>query len=151
MTKFWGKFIAIVVAVIAIDQVIKQIFLNGFRWDGEFFSLILTYNTGVAFSMFSFLGEHLKVVQVIIIAALFAYLLYEKELLKRHYAAFALLLGGGVSNLIDRFFHPGVVDYVFWHKWFEFAVFNFADVMINLAVAIIFIQILTDYIKEKKC
>ncbi|MBR6612645.1 MAG: signal peptidase II, partial [Campylobacter sp.] len=35
-----------------------------------------------------------------------------------------------------------VVDYIFWHKWFEFAVFNFADIMINLGVAIILLQTL---------
>lgn len=150
MTKLWSKFIVVFLAVLLIDQAIKQIFLNGFRWDGEFFSLILTYNTGVAFSMFSFLGEHLKAIQIIILSGLLAYLLYEKTLLQRHFIAFGLLFGGGVSNIIDRFFHKGVVDYVFWHKWFEFAVFNFADVMINLAVAIIFVQILLDYIKEKR-
>lgn len=150
MVKFWSKFIAVFLAVVVVDQLIKQIFLDGFRWKGEFFSLILTYNTGVAFSMFSFLGEHLKAVQIALLGLLFVYLLYDKKLLKGHWVAFALLLGGGVSNVIDRFFHPGVVDYVFWHKWFEFAVFNFADVMINLAVAIIFLQILFDYIKEKR-
>ncbi|DAB32382.1 MAG TPA: signal peptidase II, partial [Sulfurospirillum sp. UBA11407] len=37
----------------------------------------------------------------------------------------------------DRFIHGGVVDYFYWHRWFEFAVFNFADVMINIAVALI--------------
>lgn len=141
MSRLWVKFIAIFLAVVIIDQAIKQVFLSGFRWDGEFFSLILTFNKGVAFSMFAFLGEHLKALQAILLVALFGYLLYEKKLLKAHTSPFALLFGGGVSNLIDRFIHGGVVDYVFWHKYFEFAVFNFADVMINLAVFIMLIQI----------
>lgn len=141
MSRLWVKFIAIFLAVIIIDQAIKQVFLSGFRWDGEFFSLILTFNKGVAFSMFAFLGEHLKALQTILLIALFGYLLYEKKLLKVHTLPFALLFGGGISNLIDRFIHGGVVDYVFWHKYFEFAVFNFADVMINLAVFIMLIQI----------
>ncbi len=150
MVKFWFKFIAVFAFVIVTDQAIKQLFLNGFGWEGEYLSLVLTYNTGVAFSMFSFLGQYLKGVGVLILGGLFIYLLYEKTLLKAHWLAFALLLGGGMSNLIDRFLHPGVVDYVFWHKWFEFAVFNFADVMINLAVAIIFIQVLCSYLKRRK-
>jgi signal peptidase II len=33
--------------------------------------------------------------------------------------------------------HGGVVDYVFWHCGFDFAVFNFADVMIDVAVVLI--------------
>ncbi|NLY03780.1 MAG: lipoprotein signal peptidase [Campylobacter sp.] len=150
MVKFWFKFLAVFAFVIVTDQAIKQLFLNGFGWEGEYLSLVLTYNTGVAFSMFSFLGQYLKGVGVLILGGLFIYLLYEKTLLKAHWLAFALLLGGGMSNLIDRFLHPGVVDYVFWHKWFEFAVFNFADVMINLAVAIIFIQVLCSYLKRRK-
>ncbi|MCZ6168662.1 signal peptidase II [Campylobacter ureolyticus] len=141
MSRLWVKFIAIFLAIVIIDQAIKQVFLSGFRWDGEFFSLILTFNKGVAFSMFAFLGEHLKALQAILLIALFGYLLYEKKLLKAYTLPFALLFGGGVSNLIDRFIHGGVVDYVFWHKYFEFAVFNFADVMINLAVFIMLIQI----------
>lgn len=141
MSRLWVKFIAIFLAIVIIDQAIKQVFLSGFRWDGEFFSLILTFNKGVAFSMFAFLGEHLKALQTILLIALFGYLLYEKKLLKVHTLPFALLFGGGISNLIDRFIHGGVVDYVFWHKYFEFAVFNFADVMINLAVFIMLIQI----------
>ena len=28
----------------------------------------------------------------------------------------------------------------FWHKWFEFAVFNVADATINLSVALILIK-----------
>ena len=141
MSRLWVKFIAIFLAVVIIDQAIKQVFLSGFRWDGEFFSLILTFNKGVAFSMFAFLGEHLKALQTILLVALFGYLLYEKKLLKANTLPFALLFGGGVSNLIDRFIREGVVDYVFWHKYFEFAVFNFADVMINLAIFIMLIQI----------
>jgi signal peptidase II len=43
-------------------------------------------------------------------------------------------VGAGFSNVYDRFIHGGVVDMVYWHCGFDFAVFNFADVMIDLAV-----------------
>ena len=71
MSRLWVKFIAIFLAIVIIDQAIKQVFLSGFRWDGEFFSLILTFNKGVAFSMFAFLGEHLKALQAILLIASF--------------------------------------------------------------------------------
>ena len=103
----WFKFGAIFIAVFLIDQAIKQVFLNGFRWNGEFFSLILAYNDGVAFSMLAFLGKHLKALQILILGGLFLYLLYEKELLKRHLTPFALLLGGGCSNLLDGAYTGG--------------------------------------------
>ena len=98
--------------------------------------------------MLSFLGANLKYLQLGLIALLLGYLLGQKELLRSHTAAFGLILGGGCSNILDRFIHPGVVDYIFWHKWFEFAVFNFADIMINLGVAIILIQALI--LRKKK-
>ena len=136
MTRKFIKFILIFALVLGIDQFIKFIFLSGFRWDGEFFSLILTFNKGVAFSMFAFLGENLKFIQLGLILALAGYVFYDKKLFNAHWLPFGILLGGGVSNLLDRFIHGGVVDYVAWHKWFEFAVFNFADVMIDLAIVI---------------
>ena len=56
------------------------------------------------------------------------------------FAFLGAIFGAGVSNLTDRFIHGGVVDYVFWHKWFEFAVFNFADVAIDVAIATLFLK-----------
>lgn len=136
MAKTCVKFVLLFAAIFAIDQAIKLAFLNGFSWQGEFFSLQLTFNRGVAFSMFAFLGENLKFIQIALIAALASYVFYHKKFFREHWAPFALMLAGGCSNLLDRFIRGGVVDYVAWHKWFEFAVFNFADVMIDLAVVI---------------
>ncbi|QQF52442.1 signal peptidase II [Campylobacter fetus] len=140
MSKVIFKFLSYFAAIFAVDQIIKWIFLNGFRYKGEFIDLVLVFNKGVAFSMFEFLGANLKYIQLALIAVLLGYLFGQKELLKSHTAAFGLLLGGGCSNILDRFVHGGVVDYIFWHKWFNFAVFNFADMMIDLAILIILIQ-----------
>ena len=150
MSRKFIKFILVFTLVLAIDQFIKFIFLGGFRWYGEYFSLILTFNKGVAFSMFAFLGENLKFIQLGLIGALAIYVFSQKELFSAHWLPFGILLGGGVSNVLDRFIHGGVVDYVAWHKWFEFAVFNFADVMIDLAIVIFLWQSYKIYRKEKQ-
>ncbi|MBF7041953.1 lipoprotein signal peptidase [Campylobacter volucris] len=143
--KFWIIF----AIVFALDQVSKYLFLQGLEYKGEFFDLVLTYNTGVAFSMFAFLGVYLKYIQFVFIVVLFGYLFYQKEFLKTHLVAFAIMLSAGCSNLLDRFVHIGVVDFVFWHKWFEFAVFNLADVMINISVVLILIKEFLN--KGEKC
>ncbi|ARR01255.1 signal peptidase II [Campylobacter porcelli] len=140
MSRVILRFLGSFAIVFAIDQLIKWVFLHGFRYYGSFIDLVLIYNKGVAFSMFAFLGANLKYIQLGLITLLLGYLLGQKELLRSHTTAFGLILGSGCSNILDRFIHSGVVDYIFWHKWFEFAVFNFADVMINLGVAIILIQ-----------
>jgi len=120
------------VGVFIVDQNIKQLFLDGFRYYTECIDLILVFNKGVAFSMLAFLKEWLKWIQLALLIAAVGYTLY---LNNRIYSVpVGILVGAGFSNVFDRFIHGGVVDMVYWHCGFEFAVFNFADVMIDLAV-----------------
>jgi len=120
------------VGVFIVDQNIKMIFVDGFRYYTDCIDLILVYNKGVAFSMFAFLDEYLKYIQLMLVTILLVYIFS----LKKVCYAFpsGLLLGGAFSNIYDRFIHGGVVDMVYWHCGFNFAVFNFADVMIDVAV-----------------
>jgi len=120
------------VGVFIIDQNIKMLFIDGFRYYTECIDLILVYNKGVAFSMLSFLDEWLKYIQVVMVIGVLGYIFYMKKLCYAFPAG--LLLGGAFSNIYDRFIHGGVVDMVYWHCGFNFAVFNFADVMIDVAV-----------------
>ena len=118
--------------IFIIDQNIKSLFVDGFRYYTECIDLILVYNKGVAFSMFAFLAEYLKYIQLVLVFGVMGYVFYLKKLC---YALPAgILLGGAFSNIYDRFIHGGVVDMVYWHCGFNFAVFNFADVMIDVAV-----------------
>ena len=54
------------------------------------------------------------------------------------------------GNILDRFTYGAVVDYFAWHYMFEFAIFNFADVMIDLAVVIIIYMQIVESRREKK-
>ena len=118
--------------VFIVDQNIKALFIDGFRYYTDYIDLILVYNKGVAFSMFAFLAEYLKYIQLVVVGGVIAYTYYINQLC---YAfPVGLLLGGAFSNIYDRFIHEGVVDMVYWHYGFDFAVFNFADVMIDVAV-----------------
>jgi signal peptidase II len=118
--------------IFIIDQSIKSHFVDGFRYYTECIDLILVYNKGVAFSMFAFLDEWLKYIQLVLVFGVLGYIIYLKEVCYAIPAGF--LLGGAFSNIYDRFIHGGVVDMVYWHCGFDFAVFNFADVMIDVAV-----------------
>ena len=127
------------VVLFLIDQYIKFLFVDGYEQKGECISLILVYNYGVAFSMFSFLEGNLKYIQIAIMLGGILYLAFNKEVFQLYYAPSALIIAGGVSNIYDRFIHGGVVDYVYWHCGFDFAVFNFADVIIDIGVVLILI------------
>lgn len=120
------------VGIFIIDQNIKALFVEGFRYYTDCIDLILVYNKGVAFSMFAFLEEALKWIQIGLLAGVVGYTLWLKK--NCYIFPVAIMIGAGASNVYDRFIHGGVVDYVYWHCGFDFAVFNFADVMIDVAV-----------------
>ncbi|MCT7560276.1 signal peptidase II [Aliarcobacter butzleri] len=141
----------IFVVVFIIDQIVKFGFAN-LAWDvdGPYMSLKLAYNYGVAFSMFSFLDQNLKYIQLVIVILATLYLLKNRDVFKEYYLPIALLYAGGLSNILDRFTYGAVVDYFYWHYGFEFAIFNFADVIIDLAVVIIIYKQLRQSKKDKE-
>lgn len=146
MKKYLGLFVLLFI----IDQYIKYGFaaLN-WGWDGPVISLTLAYNHGVAFSMFEFLAEGLKYIQLSILAAGSIYLFKNKDIFYKYTLAITLLYVGGLSNILDRFTYGAVVDYVYWHYKFDFAIFNMSDVLIDLAIVIIF-YLQYKYSKEEK-
>jgi signal peptidase II len=137
MLKSFAILLAVMSAVFMADQVLKSIFLDGFRYYSDYIDLILVFNKGVAFSMFAFLADSLKWLQLALLAGVIGYTLWLKE--NQYLIPVGIMVGAGLSNVADRFMHGGVVDYVYWHYGFDFAVFNFADVMIDIAVLWLFI------------
>lgn len=136
----------IIIFVIILDRLSKNIFLAGYEWHFTPISFYLVFNDGVAFSMLSFLQGYLKYIQIILLVIAGIFLIKEKKFLNDNYSALSFILAGGISNIYDRFFYPGVIDFIAWHYWFNFAVFNIADICINLGV---FIIILKEIIKKR--
>lgn len=147
MLKKLSISIILFLVLFCIDQYVKYLFVDGFELQGKCISLVLAYNYGVAFSMFSFLEGNLKYIQIGIMIIGVIYLFLNKDIFKKYFVPASLLLAGGVSNIYDRFIHGGVVDYVYWHCGFNFAIFNLADVLIDIAVLLILI---IGYIETKR-
>lgn len=132
---------AIAIVVFIIDQAIKywatatNVFI-----ESSPISLVLAYNTGVAFSMFASFEGSLKYFQILLIAGIMVYLYKNAALFRAHHIPIALFFGAAISNICDRFTYGAVVDYIFWHYGFEFAIFNFADAIINCAVALLLFE-----------
>lgn len=141
----------IFLSIFIIDQIVKYGFAN-FDWnvDGPYMSLQLAYNYGVAFSMFSFLAEYLKYIQLSLVIGGIIYLYKNKDVFMDYYIPVGLLFAGGLSNILDRFTYGGVVDYFYWHYGFKFAIFNLADVIIDLAVVLIIYRQIKQAKAEKK-
>jgi len=131
--RAFAVFLLAAAGTFIIDQGIKAIFLDGYYRAGSCIDLELHFNKGVAFSMFAFVGPYLKWIQMVLIVGILVYV-FKEGYIKRYALPLGLLVGGALGNLYDRFVHGGVVDYIAWHCGFRFAVFNYADVAIDLAV-----------------
>lgn len=137
--KSFFIFLLVAIGTFIIDYNIKTLFVEGYYRAGECIDLVLHYNKGVAFSMFSFVGEYLKWIQSMLVLGVLFYVLKEGYL-RRYAFPVGLLIGGAIGNVYDRFVYDGVVDYIAWHCGFEFAVFNYADIAIDVAVAWLLIE-----------
>ena len=62
----------------------------------------------------------------------------------------ALVIAGGVGNLIDRIFRHFVIDYI-EVRLINFAVFNFADCCVSIGVVLLFIYVIfcTDSLRKE--
>jgi len=148
--RAFAVFFLVLAGTFIIDQNIKALFVEGYYRPGACIDLQLHYNKGVAFSMFAFLGPYLKWIQALLILAILLFVFMEGYI-KRYAFPVGLLVGGALGNVYDRFVHGGVVDYVAWHCGFDFAVFNFADVAIDLGVVwiLVMVYLSKDDVKEK--
>jgi len=138
--RSWSVFLLALAGTFIIDESIKSLFLNGYYKAGNCIDLELHLNHGVAFSMFASLGDYLKYFQALMISIL-TYMAIKEKFIQQYAVAMGFLLGGALGNLYDRFAHGAVVDYVAWHCGFNYAVFNYADVMIDIAVVWIVIHL----------
>ncbi|CAI2931529.1 signal peptidase II [Aminobacter niigataensis] len=104
-----------------------------------FLALYRTYNPGIAFSMFSNVGDTGLIVLTGIVIAFVSYLAIRTtpaQIISRF--GFALIVGGALGNLIDRTVYGHVIDYILFHTpvW-SFAIFNLADVFISVGAALV--------------
>lgn len=138
--------VAIGVALAAIDQVIK-FFVNANLKEVGSVSVIdnllsFTYveNNGVAFGSFAGNRWIFVVLTTALIAAILIYMFKKKPQSKLFYASVALIVGGGIGNLIDRIFYGYVIDYI--SLSFFPPVCNFADYCITVGTVLLMIYVL---------
>jgi signal peptidase II len=90
-------------------------------------------NTGAAFSILAGRADLLKWLSLFVSLGLMSFALFGGKLKKLEQISYGLLLGGAMGNGIDRFIFGSVVDFIDF-RFIRFAVFNLADVTINLGI-----------------
>jgi len=145
------------VLVLVIDQASKFYFEH--RLDlyeqivviPDYFSWVLAYNTGAAFSFLADGSGWQRWLFALIAIVVSAVLIVWLKRLGRDETwlaiALALVLGGALGNLYDRMAIGHVIDFIFVH-WKEhgFPAFNFADSAITVGA----IMLALDMFKSKK-
>ena len=107
----------------------------------SFFNLVLVFNTGAAFSFLANAGGWQKWFFILLALGISGWLMV---MIRQHAderlapAAFALVLGGALGNVIDRIRFGMVVDFLDFHAagW-HWPAFNVADSAITVGVALL--------------
>lgn len=135
--------------VVLLDQASKWVIL---QWVMDppriievtsFFNLVLVYNRGVSFGLMAsdlaWKPFALAGLSLMIVAALLWWLRGQKEVLPRFGGG--LIIGGAIGNVIDRFLHEGVVDFLDFHlAGRHWPAFNLADTAIVCGVGLLLLD-----------
>src|SRR5210317_338237 len=110
-----------------------------------YFDWYLTYNTGAAFSLLANAGgwqRWLFTAIAIIISIVIVQWLRKLPREERLTAlSLSLILGGAISNLIDRILLGHVIDYIqVWLGSYPFPAFNIADAAISVGAALLILS-----------
>lgn len=154
-------FISLIVGavLVIIDQIIKY-FVSAYLQPvgsvsiiDNLFSLKYVENKGVAFGMFSDMRWVFVALTSVLLAIIIFYMFKKRPTGKFFYICAALIIGGGIGNLIDRIFYGYVIDYL--SLSFFPPVCNFADYCITagtimLVIYLLFFSDILDSTKKAK-
>jgi signal peptidase II len=138
-------FYILILAVIILDQVSKFFIQTNMNLNSSiplidgFFSITYIHNTGAAFSVLQGKTIFLISIQMLVILIIFVYVIYKRSLL--HWtlkASLALIVGGGIGNLIDRICNGYVVDFIHFHFW---PIFNIADISVCIGCGLLIMYV----------
>lgn len=122
---------------IAIDLITKYLFYN-VRYLENTSMIRPTLNTGISRSL---PVPFILIVGISIIGIAGFARLYSKNKLGR--TVTALLIWGTIGNLVDRLIYGGVRDFINI-GWFNFPIFNIADIMLSIWVWLWILQLILE-------
>jgi signal peptidase II len=144
----WWQWLGLSLVVVALDQLTKAAIQSSFqagdaRVVTSFFSLVLAFNAGAAFSFLRDAAgwQRYFFSAVAVIAAMFIVWLLRRGGNRVYLASLGLILGGAIGNLCDRVRLGHVVDFLLfhWKDWY-YPAFNIADSAITVGAALLIVD-----------
>ncbi len=144
----WVRWLWLAAGVIAADQISKAAILAMLReGDGRavtgFFSLVLTYNTGAAFSFLATASgwQRWLLAGIAVVATVVIVVLLRRGGSALYCIGLSLILGGALGNLYDRLALGKVVDFLLFHyAGWAYPAFNVADSAITVGAALVILD-----------
>lgn len=152
MNKKVGAAIALIL-LIGTDQLTKQLVVQYLYPDKiataipGFIQFHYAENTGMAFSLLENARWLFVAVTGVACAAILIYLFFFKCRSYWLFWSLVVVSAGGIGNLIDRVLYGYVIDFI-EPVFINFAIFNFADCLINVGAASLIAYFVVDLIKE---
>jgi signal peptidase II len=142
--------LALAIVVVVLDQLSKWYVLGVLMQPvphvievTSFFNLVLVWNTGVSFGMFSGLAQWMPYLLSFVAIGVAAFLVVWLRGAERWLAVVGLggIIGGAIGNVVDRLRFGAVADFLdfhagAWHFW----AFNVADAAISVGVVLLIID-----------
>lgn len=145
------KYVAILCGVV-LDQIAKNtvVWLHKEIVVAPFFSIRQAFNPGVSFGLLHNLNPWVLITMTSLVSVVFIVMLVrEKKPLPAW--SYVLVISGALSNIMDRVFYGGVLDFLDFHLWgYYWPTFNFADVYITLGAVGLLIDGLRSSQKSRK-
>jgi signal peptidase II len=135
----WGGLATVAIAAVLADQVTKRVVTHTLALDEAEhvigpLSIHHVQNSGIAFGLFSSATAGVTVVTSIAVVWMLVFFARSGSRHPVLPAALGLLIGGSVSNLLDRIRLGHVTDFIDFRYW---PAFNLADSFIVIGVAIL--------------
>lgn len=148
-------YLAMIVGGIALDQLTKALAVGYLKPLGSVplinGVLHLTYveNTGAAFGMLKDAPWVFNTFSIIAITALSLYLFLGHATGKLYEISIAMIISGGIGNMIDRIALRYVVDFIDF-RLINFAVFNGADSFVCVGAGLMVLALIREIIAESR-
>jgi signal peptidase II len=92
-------------------------------------------NYGGVFGLAQGMGWVFGLISVALLVGVSLYLWLGKQVQRHEFVCFGFIVGGGISNILDRLLHGSVIDFIdIQHIPYWNYVFNVADVMVHVGV-----------------
>ena len=122
-------------------------------FNSSYLNIVLIWNKGIAFGLFSFNEAYLYNILSLLISIIVVILVI-MSLKNQGFKRYSLLMivGGALGNLHDRIFYNAVPDFIDFHVGnFHWFVFNVADIFITLGViCMIFMEFIGNNNNDEK-